>query len=73
MFSKTDPSTGIITYPKFELVRLAIPRRVYTNSHLSYVADIMSKIWNRRHNLKGYKIIHAEPFLPHFTAAFEPL
>lgn len=73
MFAKTDDKTGITTYPKFELVRLAIPRRVYTNSHLSYVAEIISQIWQERNKLKGYRITHAEPFLRHFTASFEPL
>jgi tryptophanase len=73
MFSHADPDTGEIVYPKLELVRLALPRRVYTQSHLDYVADILKEIWKKRASYTGYRIIYEPEFLRHFTARFEPL
>jgi tryptophanase len=73
MFAAPDPDTGEIIYPKMELVRLAIPRRVYTQSHLDYVADTLAKLASRTRSLLGYKITYAPPQLRHFTARFEPL
>ena len=48
MFAHPDPVTGEMVYPKLELVRLAIPRRVYTQSHLDYVVETLGKIMARR-------------------------
>jgi tryptophanase len=73
MFAHQDPTTGEMVYPELELVRLAIPRRVYTQSHLDYVADTLGRIAARRENIPGYKITHAPALLRHFTARFEPL
>jgi tryptophanase len=73
MFAAPNPVTGEIIYPKLEMVRLAIPRRVYTQSHLDYVADIIIKIAEKANTLKGYKITYAPELLRHFTARFEPL
>jgi tryptophanase len=73
MFSHTDPDTGEIVYPKLELVRLALPRRVYTQSHLDYVADILKEIWKKRASYTGFRITYEPEFLRHFTAQFEPL
>ncbi len=73
MFSSEDPETGEWQYPKLELVRFAIPRRVYTSSHLRYVAEILVKIKNKRKDLKGLKIINNPPFLRHFTAILEEI
>ncbi|HEV8660792.1 MAG TPA: tryptophanase [Thermoanaerobaculia bacterium] len=56
-----------------ELVRLAIPRRVYTQSHLDYVAEIATFVAARAHGLRGYRIVSAPRVLRHFTAQFEPL
>jgi tryptophanase len=56
-----------------ELVRLAIPRRVYTQSHLDYVAEIATFVAARAHGLHGYRIVSAPAVLRHFTARFEPL
>jgi tryptophanase len=56
-----------------ELVRLAIPRRVYTQSHLDYVAQVAAVIAARAHALRGYRIVSAPRVLRHFTASFEPL
>jgi tryptophanase len=59
--------------PKAELVRLAIPRRVYTQSHIEYVIDVFDDILERRHQTKGLRITYEPPFLRHFTARFEML
>jgi tryptophanase len=56
-----------------DLVRLAIPRRVYTQSHIDYVAEVVIHVWNMRERLRGYRITQAPKVLRHFTAAFEPL
>jgi tryptophanase len=56
-----------------DLVRLAIPRRVYTQSHIDYVIEVILDVWKRREELRGYRIIHEAPFLRHFTAHLEPL
>ncbi|HEX7567493.1 MAG TPA: tryptophanase [Anaerolineaceae bacterium] len=73
MFGYTDPDSGKEIYPELELVRLAIPRRVYTQSHLDYVADGMIALKERAASLPGYRITYAPPLLRHFTARFEPL
>ena len=73
MFAAPDPDTGETIYPQLELVRLAIPRRVYTQSHLDYVADILVKLAAGTKSLHGYKITYAPSLLRHFTARFEPL
>ncbi len=72
MFGKYDKDGKLIP-PPMELVRLAIPRRVYTQSHIDYVLEIILKVFNNRNSLKGYKIIYEAPMLRHFTAKFEPL
>ena len=73
MFAHPDPKTGIIVYPTLELVRLAIPRRVYTQSHLDYVGDVLARIEAKKEDVKGLKIAYAPELLRHFTARFEPL
>ncbi len=72
-FAHEDPDTGEMLYPKLELVRLAIPRRVYTQSHLDYVVDTMAKIMLRRDRINGYRMTYAPKMLRHFTAQFEPV
>ena len=72
MFGKYD-STGKLVSPPMELVRLAIPRRVYTQSHIDYVIEVVLDVFARRHLLKGYRIVEEAPVLRHFTAKFEPL
>jgi tryptophanase len=56
-----------------ELVRLAIPRRVYTDNHLRYVAESLIKLYEKRDRIKGLKRVYAPKVLGHFTAKFEPL
>ena len=73
MFAHPDPDSGKMIYPKLELVRLALPRRVYTQSHLDYVANILSKIANQRELYRGYRLTYSPDLLRHFTARFEPL
>ena len=55
-----------------ELVRLAIPRRMYTQAHLDYVIDAMQRIYNRKESIRGYSITYAPELLRHFTARFDP-
>ena len=73
MFAYPDPDTGTMVYPKLELLRLAIPRRTYTQSHMDYVADSLAAIKERAANVRGYKFSYAPELLRHFTARFEPL
>ncbi|MBP1703007.1 MAG: Tryptophanase [Chloroflexi bacterium] len=73
MFAHPDPITGQMIHPDLELVRLAIPRRVYTQSHLDYVVRIAARIAARREQVHGYKMVYAPEALRHFTARFEPL
>ncbi len=58
---------------QMELVRLAIPRRVYTQSHIDYVVEIILKVWERRAQIKGMRLTYEAPFLRHFTAHLEPI
>jgi tyrosine phenol-lyase len=71
MFARRDRLTGEIAYPELELVRLAIPRRVYTRSHLDYVADVIISLHQQRSQIRGLKIVEEAPTLRHFTARFE--
>lgn len=70
MFGRTDEEGKHIA-PNMELVRFAIPRRVYTKSHIEYTAEAIIEVFKQRENLKGMKIIWEAPFLRHFTAKFE--
>ncbi len=64
---------GTETPAAMDLVRLAIPRRVYTQSHVDYVAEAVVAVAGMRESLAGYRIVHAPRVLRHFTARFEPL
>jgi tryptophanase len=70
MFGKMDSDGNLIPAPN-ELVRLAIPRRVYTQSHIDYVLDVFDDILDLREQSKGYRITYEPPFLRHFTALLE--
>jgi tryptophanase len=73
MFAYPDPDSGQMVYPKLELLRLAIPRRTYTQSHMDYVADCLARIKERAAGVGGYKFTYAPELLRHFTARFEPV
>jgi tryptophanase len=70
MFGGNDPETGELRQASMELVRLAIPRRVYTQSHIDYVIEAVIDVYQKRDQLRGLKIIEAPPVLRHFTARF---
>ena len=73
VFAHPDPETGEMRYPVLELIRLAIPRRVYTQSHLDYVALVTARVVARRDSIGGYRFSYAPELLRHFTARFEPV
>jgi tryptophanase len=69
-----DPKTGKNRYPKIDMVRLAIPRRTYTNNHMEYVAAAFKNVFDRKNEIKrGLKIINEAPVLRHFTVELERL
>lgn len=70
MFGKSDKLTGKFIAPALELVRLAIPRRVYTQSHIDYVIECVIEVYNNRASLRGFKIVLEAALLRHFTARF---
>ncbi|MDH3908905.1 MAG: tryptophanase, partial [Gammaproteobacteria bacterium] len=66
-----DAHTGEERPARLDLLRLAIPRRVYTQSHMDYVLEAIYLVWERREKVRGMKIVKAPQFLRHFTAHFE--
>jgi len=72
MFGKRGADGSFIPAP-MELVRLAFPRRVYTQSHFDYLVEGMEELVSRKDSLVGLQMAHEPPFLRHFTARFEPL
>ena len=72
MFGKYDTDGNTIPAP-MELVRLAIPRRVYTQSHIDYVTEVIAAVYKKRDTIKGLKMVYETPLLRHFTAKFERL
>lgn len=58
---------------KMNLVRLAFPRRVYTQSHVDYVVEVILEVWKKRQSIRGLKLVYEAPFLRHFTARLQPL
>ena len=72
MFAHKDKS-GKVVHPPLELVRLAIPRRVYTTAHMTYVAESIIKIFEQRKSLRGLRITYEAPMLRHFTARLEEI
>ena len=71
MFAHKDPETGETVYPDLELVRLAIPRRVYTNMQMNYVAEALINLYKNREKIIGLKITYEAPVLRHFTVRLE--
>ena len=72
-FAYPDPETGEMHYPDLELVRLALPRRVYTQAHLDYVAEVVRHTLDHADQIRGLRIVWEPPLLRHFTARFEPV
>jgi len=68
-----DPATGHHRYPKLELVRLTIPRRVYTDRHLDVVAGSVLGLFEKRDTIRGLRMVYEPPTLRFFTARFQPL
>ena len=73
MFGRKDPATGRTIHPELEMVRLAIPRRVYTNMQIAYVAESIVDLYRRRDMIHGLRLTYEAPALRHFTARFEEL
>ncbi len=72
MFGSKDEEGNFVP-AKMELVRMAIPRRVYTQSHIDYVVEVFAELIKHKDKVKGYKITWEPEFLRHFTAHFEPV
>jgi tyrosine phenol-lyase len=68
-----DPETGKNRRPPLELVRLTIPRRVYTQAHMDVVTECIVDVYNRRDRLKGLKMVYEPEYLRFFQARFEPI
>ncbi|HEY3295851.1 MAG TPA: tryptophanase [bacterium] len=73
MFEEKDKATGKAIHPPLELVRLAIPRRVYTMSHMQYVGESILEIYKTRNTLRGVRLTYEAPLLRHFTARMEEI
>ncbi|MHB8869397.1 MAG: tryptophanase [Thermoleophilia bacterium] len=72
-FAHTDPVTGDVRYPDLDLVRLALPRRVYTQTQLDYVVAALVALYERREEIGGMRIVQQGPYMRHFTARLEPI
>jgi tryptophanase len=74
LMADRDPQTRENRFPEKEYVRLAIPRRVYTNNHMDVVISALKNIYKRRHEIKsGYRIIREAPIMRHFTIELSPV
>ncbi len=73
MFGRLDPETGEELPAALELVRLAMPRRVYTQSHVDFMVEAIVAVFRRRDGIGGFRLKYQAPTLRHFTAKFEPL
>lgn len=72
MFGSFDEK-GTEQASPLELVRLAFPRRVYTQSHFDYLIEVIKEVWNKKEQIPGYRITYQTKFLRHFTCHFEPV
>lgn len=72
MFGKKDEKGNILPAP-MELVRMAIPRRVYTQSHIDYVIEVVTEVKKKKNKIKGLEVVEFPDVLPHFTAKLRPL
>ncbi|MCA8956230.1 MAG: tryptophanase [Planctomycetes bacterium] len=73
MFGQRDATSGQEHPAAMELVRLALPRRVYTQSHVDYIVEVVAAVWQRRTSIGGFRFAYQAAALRHFTARFEPL
>jgi len=73
MFGRQDEKTGEWHWPALDLVRLAIPRRTYTQSHMDYVVEGIGELFERRREIRGLRFVTRPAVLPHFTAELEPV
>jgi tryptophanase len=74
-FGRKDPATGQDIWPKLDVMRIAISRRVYTDNHMDVIANALDYIYNQRHTYSGMRLVYQGPIisLRHFTAGFELL
>jgi hypothetical protein len=68
-----DPETGEHRHPALELMRLAIPRRVYTQAHMDVVAEAVKAVFDARESARGLRMVYEPKYLRFFQARFEPL
>lgn len=74
LLADRDPVTRENRYPELELLRLAIPRRTYTNNHMDVIAAALKNVYDRREYItKGYEIVNEEPIMRHFTIELSPV
>lgn len=72
-FAEPDRDTGELTLAPWEFLRMAVPRRVYTDNHIAYAARAVESVWAKRHQVNGLRVLEAPSDLPHFTARFSPI
>lgn len=72
-FAHPDPVTGVVRYPELDLVRMALPRRVYSQTQLDYVVASLADLYERRDEIGGMRIVWEGPYMRHFTARLEPI
>ncbi len=72
-YGRQDPVTGDWSWPAVDLLRLALPRRVYSDAHLAYAADALVELFARRHEIRGLRCTYRPPALPQFIARFTPV
>jgi tyrosine phenol-lyase len=68
-----DPQSGDNRRPQLELVRLTLPRRVYTQAHMDVVAEAVVEVYKRRNEIRGLNMVYEPEYLRFFQARFEPL
>ena len=73
MGGRRDPATGVWRWPDLDLLRLAVPRRVYSQNHLDYAAEALAEVHGRRREIRGLRFVYRPPALPQFVARFEPV
>ncbi len=72
-FAHKDSQTGEVRFPRLETVRLALPRRVYTQKHIDHVVEAVRALYQEREGIPGFRLTHEAPFMRHFTARLEPI